>query len=305
MKNPLDDGGRTVYRLVKLLDPPAFVKAATDLSFRPTADAFADPSSLTYPCHTAALTWLSAASYFMDGEKSANVTDRLTRFAGIHQIEDEIFALEKKVAELKATPPEEQLPDDVFAFVEDGVRHLPMRNPEETRKAAAYLVQRRSEIPFPIRTKMAARVLARAEAGDVALGNHARDLAKMAGYGGAPAKLVAEKLEQRAMASRVNGSPLNDEQLSLTKLAHAISADPELLRRPGFATGVATAVDAFDRKHALTNTFEPVEETVFAVTPADIEKYAQHCQANGYPTLGPDETFDAGRTDYLYALASD
>jgi hypothetical protein len=270
-----------------MLDGPAFVKGAVVGPPRAGGPAvYADPTEGLYPCHSAAATWLSAAALYLDGDPvkaaASGVISRLDRFADIHGIRAEVAAVAVKAAAARQGVAEADLPDALFAFVGDGERHFPMRNPAEIRKAASYLVEHLREIPYATRRDMATRVLTRAADGDVTLAPAAADqLAKTAGHGLGVGADVAAALDRRVLASRAGPGKVSDTQAGLEKLAARVWADPRLIDRPGFAEALADVADEFDRRYSLTKSaaVPPIENVIYALAHADMRKAAaEHFQ---------------------------
>lgn len=282
-----DDGGRAAHRLVTMLDAPDFVKAgAQEPPLAAGPGVYADPAGKRYPCHSAAATWLSAAALHLDGDPvkaaATGLLARLNRFADIHGVRAEVDTVAEKAAAARRGTPESELPDELFAFVGAGERHFPMRSPAEIRKTAAYLLDRRREIPYPVRRDMASRVLARAADGDVFLGDAATaQLDKVAGNGMGVGGDVAAALDARCLASRNGPGRASEAQAGMAKLAAKLRAEPRLLDRPEVAAGLAEFVDQFDRDHGLHKAagIPPIEDTLYALTAGEMKKAAaEHFQ---------------------------
>lgn len=283
-----DPNGQHLYGLlntvdaagVRLFDQPDYVKAAS-------ADAVAgndsvapgvygNPRDRLFPCHTAAATWVSAAFFHtqkaaMDRRTAEVVEARIDRAAAHHGIAGHVAAVKAAVART-APRAEADLPDADFALVAqfpDGraERALPIRNAAEVKAAAAHLERYAADYTFDDRAVIADKILEKAAAYGVDLGEAAARLEKRAGRGSSAPATVAELLFSRAQAVRVVGRDLAMAE-GLAKMAVACLTDPEAYTLPSTLRKVAGFVDRVDREYKLLglSTLARPEDVLFRVT---------------------------------------
>jgi hypothetical protein len=206
-----DTNGQTLYRLAKIYGTPEFVKKASSADVYGDEELknhqFADPAYRRFPCHTAAATYVSAM-FLLEKQASTDyydiVKNRLDEFAFYHGIKDQVDALFAK----EAAPVDsvDGLPDDSFALVlspdespsGNSERHYPLRNAVEVRKAAAWLQKFNGELPLKFRTKIAGKVLVKADEYSANLGELEEYLQKQAGMGACASEDAARMLFDRA-----------------------------------------------------------------------------------------------------------
>lgn len=281
-----DTNGQDLYRIVKLYDPPQFVKSASDNELCGDvmpSHVYADPRRKLFPCHTPAATWTSWAFFLekqgnFSPEDARSVRERLERFTTIHGIEDHIARLREKFAWMQKHSTED-LSDDDFALVipvEREIRRMyPLRNEQEIKAAAEYLFQFRNRIPYPQRQQMASRILDKAEKKAVFHLPQREMLEQTAGRGFCLASECASLLRNRVRA--VDGPGKKSLlQHELLKLAREVEANPSITRNPNFLYKIACAVDLFDWSFGLNQqygpSFPPVEDVLFSLSTQKMAK---------------------------------
>lgn len=289
-----DFDGRELYRLVSLYPELHFAKSAEDATLFGTQDTpahlFADRHRRRYPCHTPEATKLSAAYFY---EKQAQLPDNerrqiernLQHSAAFFNITSELESLQKKIAE-SACDDVSDLPDDDFGLVyTDGkktIRKYPLRNVQEIKAAAAWLIQHRDELdwPFSLRQRFAHRVLEKAASCGADIREHLVALEQMSGLGTCAASEAAEALRKRAysLPKKHPYAKLSQELLKTAKLVE----QSQLL--PGHAEKMAELVDELDRgfnlrKHYGKGLMRP-EEIFFGVTLEGLTKAAAELVGN-------------------------
>jgi len=284
MDQTQDIGGRVLYRIQQLYQPPEYVKKASvdDLCGHIDNDgnrdvplqAYGDPQRMLFPCHTAAATWVSMGFF---AEKKANfkqfdaqsIEDRILHCAEIHGIRQQIEELRDKIASGEAFP-EVVYGDDDYALIAGNERHYLMRNAEEVIKAADYVIKWRDQLPYEMRQQMADKVLNKAAKITMTLDHRHDDIQKLAGHGACLAKEACDMLIGRVQATIKGPGKLGEEQAAMQKLAETFQTNPSKLREPGVRCKLAAAVDAFDRRMGLANQYGPefprVEDVLFSIT---------------------------------------
>lgn len=294
MDQTRDLSGREQYRLSQLLDAPEFVKQAEGLDLcgddSLNVEVFADPVRRLYPCHTPAATWASTA-FFLDKRASfsprdaAFVEGRLRHYANYHAINHSINQLYEKFAASK-TLPEEVLNDDDYALVASGgdkhnitIRRYPMRNSAEVKAAAVYLHTHRDHFLFALRRDWADKVLQKAAAFGVDLGEHADYIERQSGNGYCTAKVASDMLKDRVNASRKGPGALSEIQGEMLKLAGMLETHPSRIHEPGMRVKLAGVVDDFDRSTGLWRQYgdkmQRVEDVLFELTAEKIASAAK------------------------------
>lgn len=257
-----DTNGQTLHRLVKLYGAPEFVKAASSDAINYSSDdkspnAFADASTLSFPCHTAPATYVSMM-YFLEnqgglGKKASHIKERIVKAAEYFGIKRHVSELvEKHAAANKDNL--ESLPDDSFAYVQaydNGLkeRHLPLRNAYEVKEACSYLKNYRDEFVYTDRVKMAQKIL-KSGLLDQINNDDLTYLYKQAGAALGSAKNAASLLFKRAVALRRLGKDLNVQQL-LAKTAEACLNNTTFTHSMRGMQKIATLIDKVDREYKL------------------------------------------------------
>lgn len=259
-----DANGQTLHRLVKLYGAPEFVKAASSSAISYTAEeknptAFADPTTLSFPCHTGPATYVSMM-YFLDnegslGKKASHIRERIVKAASFFGIKRHVDQLLEKHAALNADTLE-TLPDEKFAFVvayDNGTkeRHMPLRNAHEVKAASDYLQKYRDDFVYSDRVKIAQKIL-KAGLSDNLSESDKTYLYKQAGAALGSAKNAADLLYKRAVVLRRMGKDL-DVQRTLAKTAEALLVNKEYAHDMGSMTKIATLIDKIDREYKLQN----------------------------------------------------
>lgn len=291
-----DTTGAETHRLLTIHEPPAYVKTASHVErcgdASVPAHCYADPYRRRYPCHTNAATWLSSL-FFLDAcaqghEKHAGVpraeqehiVKRLAEAARHFGIGSDVAKLTEQVKAAYAETAEENLPDDVFAYVwQHGAkksRHLPLRNPTEVKEAAAWFNKYRQHFAYPDRRQIAEKILTRAARFDVDISDERETLEKSAGYGYCPNNVVVTFLVKRAEAGRVRRPDLAEEVHRLATIIHHVPLD---LRDHTTRCKLAEVVDRYDRSLGLDQAYGTMftlpEDTLFEITEKQASDYAQ------------------------------
>ena len=262
---------RELHALFQQHAAPTYVKRAGYTADLPdgTDNQFADPHNRRFPMQDKSATWTSACIFFnkyaTDGLHFGLIRDRLLQQARLFGILSDVVGLEKQAA----TEDLETLPDDVFGYVQNGERRLPLRNTQEVGAAISWLSKHASQMSLPVRQDIADRLLTRAADLQLTLTTEAQDqLEKTAGHGTRSGQDLTRLLLSRADAAAERHQPaLRDE---FFKLAQAVQADPQLSRDNQFVQQVQTVVDQADRQLHVTAHYGhdvlPPEEYLFGIT---------------------------------------
>lgn len=277
----LDVNGQELHRIVSLYPLPEFVKNASHADVCGDQDtpphAFADITRKLYPTHTPAATVVSAIFF---NEKKASlpvmrqrlIGERLATAARYWKVTPTINEMFDRLDSTKVAG-DVALPNEDYAIVfeRNGMteRHCPMRNPSETKTAAAWLVKNRDKLPFDDRRKVADKVLEKAAKYGLGLAQHRYELEKMSGLGACSGKDAAGLIRSRIRAVGHTHKP-NDLQIELEKLAQLCESAPRAIQHFGALTKIASVVDAFDREHGLVGKYDSIierpEDVLFGVT---------------------------------------
>lgn len=274
--DPVSDKNKSgLIKVAEAFELPDFVKSANlDTTLHPThiaKTAYADyPQSLRYPCHTAAATWLSTA-YFQLKKASFNpkeqkrITENLQKAAayfGVKPACDKVLSHEIVV---------EKLADGDYAYVYqtdkgDVERHFPITTDEEIKVAADWLEANKDNFIFEDRCTVAEKILQKAAAIGVNLGNERADkLEKQAGYGIPDLTQVQYALNNRALLAKNS-----KHRASIEKLAADVNENPELFLQRETALKLASAIDEIDYaiglKGKYTSLLPSPEDIVFTVS---------------------------------------
>jgi hypothetical protein len=259
---------QTLHKLITTYNAPVFVKKATfeDVTGNTAKPlpkrAFAHPSAQEFPFHTAAATWVSMAALLekkadLDQVLYNNIYDKIVGAAEFHGITPDITALIKVSAD-KRPFNEDELSDSDFGliFTENGQkeRHFRMCNAQEVKIAAEYLQERRDQIPFEYRQKIAEKIIDKANEYHVNLGKLDEFVEKQAGIGFCSAKDAADLIWNRVRVIGRTDKP-NETQIELAKMAKTILSKPELTEHPHSLQKIAQIIDTVDRTHFLINDY--------------------------------------------------
>jgi hypothetical protein len=274
-----DISGAERHRLTTLFPPPGYVKAASheQICGEPETlpqHVFAVPPRRLYPCHTKAATWMSAL-FFADKQallpehQRAYASQSIKKAAEFFGIAGDVAAVLTKVA---SGTPEAKIPDSHYAVVwtdaatQDTHRKYPLRNGQEVKAAAAWLVKYRDEFVFTDRLKIASKIIERADALAQPL-EERETLAKIAGYGHAPASDMAKAWEQRAGLLQASRPAFADEA---RKMAAVILANKAGSRDQATREKMAEMLDQFDTVTGLRTYYDKglsrPEDVLFQVT---------------------------------------
>lgn len=284
-----DVSGAEIHRLTSLYPPPEFVKQAShdrlcgDTETQ-AAHLYGDPTTRTWPLHSAPATWMSSLFFFskqaeLSPPVAARVASRIQQAAEYFQIGPQVQELQTKIAhDMKHQL--HQLDDSEFALVwqNDGgkERHYPLRNPTEIKTAEAWFVRYRDEFNWNDRRTIASKIHEKAAQHAVAL-EQPDVIAKTAGYGFAPVTDIVGMLQARAaMVQRSHGQLATE----MHKLAGLLQQQGLELRDSATRDKLAGIVDRFDRETKLNLLYDAgglarPEDIMFNVTEKDASDFVQ------------------------------
>lgn len=269
---------------------PEFVKSAKQKDLRPDFEpeklhrVCADPVNLTYPCHTKAATWLSAAFLAEDYDTlpphcRAYLGSRIEKFAEFHGISNEVGEIvENRKRQIKQASVTRPLPSDYYAFEyeENGMtKHAgAMLDEAGMQKAASWLLEHRDEMPLHQCSGIAQRIYKRAGSLDADVPRRS-SLEQIIGFGFNDNSFIASALRKRAQLGRAVSPELSD---TLIKMAEHFEKNPPAI---GSKTMFKAAcfVDEYDHRTGLVakrarREISRPEEIFYRHTIHDMEKYA-------------------------------
>lgn len=310
-----DTDFRELHLFSKLYALPGYVKQADARALHdeevyrelpPTA--FADPRFKQFPTTTRAETWLSYAHFLhKQGEMPQKIADwvrqRLQRAADYHGIRPDIQALEAKYAELHREELD-RLPDSAFALVvlSDGrkERRYPLRNLEEVKAAAEWLLQYRDQLVYRDRRTIAGKILEKAAQFGADLSTDTMEtLQRIAGLGAYDPEEAAGMLADRAKAAWRNVRPGLRE--AVAKLAKTVRANPHLADDPEAVRGLCETIDQFDRHVKIAGKYDedlPRPEDVFCRI-TETRRQREEAFVKSAVTLANGSVFRAGQFQAL------
>ena len=275
---PLDQSrdltGETLATIREKLSLPDFVKTASEAQrcgdpvILPQ-HAYAYPVSRSYPCHTPAATWLSAA-FFQEKRAqwspmlAASIESRLKEAAAYWNIAAVVTdVLTDKLVEKQANADYA-----VVEYAADGTtrQQYPLRNPTEIKQAAAWLTQYRDDLQREDRQHVAANILRAAEKQAAAL-DAADDLCRMAGYGYCDPTTIADAWRSRATRVQRSRPDLADAAM---KLAAAVTSPGVDVMDNDVRQKLAASMEQFDQVAGLTKLYrtglERPDDVIFRIT---------------------------------------
>ena len=264
----------------KLHTVPEFVKKASDNDQFGDPETlqthvYADPSKRTFPCHTKAATWVSAAyfahqqSQYAEGQREF-VKERLTKtaqFFGIGQLVDALF---KEAAAVNSYE-DAVTPDSAYALTWTDTagnpqRKYPLRNPSEIKVAAEWFNDNWSQFDFDMRHSMARKLFTKMAEYSVTIDDTSQ-IERSAGFGYCEKSAMTRAWEKRAVISRKQ-YPEYANQAEAVAAALAVS-DIDM-RDFDLRTKMASSMDDFDNQTMLRKYYgESIdwpENTLFAIT---------------------------------------
>lgn len=273
-----DRGGVELARLTKLYTFPDYVKQA-DLATTQNPEniavtVFADPVRRQFPCHTKAATWINSV-YFLEKKAEfhpkdqAQIQARFDHYIAFWGIKAAVDQAQARWAALHKTA-DARRPDADYALVwagDNGVkeRRLPLTTRMEVKAAAEYLITYRDRIPFADRHTIAGKILEKAAAFGVHLGDHREGVEKQAGQGVCDPAEVVTLLEGRAHLAR--DPALRDQ---IRKIAAEVRRVPQRALQPDQLVKLAATVDMVDRTLGLVGKYTAVlprpEDVLFSAT---------------------------------------
>lgn len=237
--------GTVRHEIEKLVDLPACVKQASVEALCGTASmppsAFADPEGRRFPIHTKAATILSAAYFARTGDglpaaDAAAVVDGLAEAVRYWNVGDEAAeAMTSKQAS-------EARVDYLFPESREGR----LADPAEVGAAAAWLVKYQDDYTRDERESLASRVLSKAAALAVPLGDAEEPLRRMAAQGLCATSHLLDEIEKRAALCTKDA-----DRADLHKLAAAIGANPDSLDDGDLSAEVVDMLESFDTGRGL------------------------------------------------------
>jgi hypothetical protein len=294
MDHTQDLSGTDTHRLTTLYPPPEFVKAAAHerLYGNPEVlppQVYGDPTTRTFPCHSAPATWMSALFFFnkraeLDDTLAKQIESRIAEAARYFKIQPDVEQLKTKVA-ADLHRDLSQLPDEDFALIwqdDQGnkERNYPIRNGDEVKVAAEWFNQYRDDFVFSDRHRIAGKIMEKAAAHRVVLPN-AEMVNQTAGFGYCSAADIAGMLEVRANLVAREHPDYATEIRALAALTKEHGGD---VRDHGFRIRLAGLVDEFDRQTHLNRMYDDggldrPEEILFRVTEKAASDFlGQHVQ---------------------------
>jgi hypothetical protein len=248
MDQTTDTGYTQLHEISQLYgEMPDYVKRASreeTLSPKGLAwSSYADNTSREFPCHTKAATYVSALYFEENKEKMPDwrrgLTERRLKEAaadhGILADIEQIVVRGQQLAKESA-----RIPDDDFMIPTE--RRYPLRNNEEVKAAAQYLVTYRDKFELDDRIDMARRVLRKAALTGAEFSEDLDvSLQKQAGAGTCEPGEVLQQLNYRSMLHDNNAS-----KEAWQKIANRIQEmDPMVLS--SLVRSVAVQLDRIDR----------------------------------------------------------
>lgn len=286
-----DPLGTEFHKIKQTYNVPPFVKSANQRDLRPEGTpeelyrVCADPVNLTYPCHTKAATWLSAAFLAEDYEKLPQhyrtyVGNRIEKFAKFFGIENEIQDLvAERTQTVKQASASAAIPSDWYAveMESDGQKQYAgaMIDQNGVRKAAQWLLQNRNAMPLHQCSGIAQRIYKRAASLGMEEAPEREKLEQIIGFGFNDNDRISQALVKRAELGRSVDPELSN---TLVQMAQIFQQDPPEI---GSAVMYKTAcfIDEFDHRTGLSamrsrGELPLPEEVIYRHTLRSMEKYA-------------------------------
>jgi len=269
-----DTSGAIQWELARLYKAPDFVKNASHESKcgEPTYlsdSAYAGPNN-TFPIHTKAATWLSAAfvTYNMQDKPNAtleHIKNNVKRAAHNWTIGD---IVENMFQSKEAANAPTVTVCHALEYTEDGrtKKAYPMRNSREVAAAAEVFAKYHKQLDFAVKSAMAKRILDQAQVYPTELPN-SEHLAKCAGYGYTAADTIADALRNRALLLKHKAPELAKQACAVADAVVSSSIDA---RDVGARMKLAELLDTMDKHNSFTNMYgaelEAPEDVMFAIT---------------------------------------
>ena len=284
-----DAGYRVLFEAAQLFDLPDYVKTASQKTLeQPDAklNAYADAARNAFPCHTKAACFLSAVylehnKTKMPAKQAAHIARVIDDFAQRHDILADITRFrEQHLAAHKQAMATDGLNDDDFGVIlklatGEKVRHYPLRNSLEVKRASQYLQQHANEFVFDDRQQFAEKVLAKAANHGVRLSPEEEEfLRRQAGFGTCRTKTAAEGLRARA---RLAQCPAEVKE-RLTKLADCLMTNPALATDRQALLKLAKTVDEVDRCYKIKHgqSTPCVEDMLFSADLREVSQFTKN-----------------------------
>ena len=194
-------------------------------------------SRVVLPCGTREDTINSCIKYIQNPKKyGPRAESHLRKFASYWNLDFDQIVKEAKSEE----KPVDSADDYLLVF--NSRRALPVRNKQEFKAACEWFAENRSKLAFELRSKIACRLIEKAEKLHEDLGEFAECIEKSAGLAiPDPDRMYKAALNRAALAK--NKKAKN----SLQKLAKEIAQNPRDYLDPDLATDVVNILDRADR----------------------------------------------------------
>ncbi len=269
-----DISGAIQWELLRTYAAPDFVKSASyekkhgEPDKLPTT-AYAG-NNRTFPIHTKAATWLSAAfvtynmrtktaSKELDAVKD-NILQAAERWGILHDVTD-MFDRKKSAEAIGVAY--------ALVYEEDGQtkKAFPLRNAKEVLAASEVFTQHHTKLAFDVKCKMAQNILAKmTEYG--AMVADADLLAKCAGYGFTSAQHIAEAWNSRAVLLRAFSPGMAKQAQAVAESVIESSVDA---RDTAARLKMASLMDSVDKQNNLVGFYasgelERPEDVMFGIS---------------------------------------
>ena len=286
-----DPLGTEFHKIKATYNVPPFVKSANQKDLRPEGTpeelyrVCADPVNLTYPCHTKAATWLSAAFLAEDYEKlpphyRTYVGNRIEKFAKFFGIETDVQNIvTERTQTVKTASASARIPADWYAveMESDGQKQYAgaMLDQNGVKKAAQWLFMNRHAMPLHQCSSIAQRIYKRAAALGMPEAPEREKLERIIGFGFNDNDRISQALVKRAELGRSADPELSR---TLVQMAQIFQSDPpEIGSEVMFKT--ACFIDEFDHRTGLSamrsrGELPLPEEVIYQHTLKSMEKYA-------------------------------
>lgn len=268
-----DISGAIQWELLRTFSAPDFVKSASyekkhGEPEKLPASAYAGPKR-TFPIHTKAATWLSAAFVAYNMQKSASATlqqvkDNVLQAAerwGILDTVDAMFQQEKAASAVGVV--------HALVYEEGGQtkKAFPLRNAKEVLAASEVFCEHHTKLAFDVKSQMARNILAKM----VEYGAMVKDvdlLSKCAGYGFTSAQHIAEAWQQRAVLLRATAPNMAKQAAAVAESVLAAGVDA---RDTSARLKMASLMDTIDKQNKLVGFYasadlERPEDVMFGIS---------------------------------------
>lgn len=250
-----DQTNRAILDVVSRHNAPAWVEAAPieHIKGGPTTLSrnYGDPTRRLFPFHTKAACWMSCAFYAdnrgqLPPETAQRVEDRLRKAAAFNGLARDFETMMARADGLEQTEKRAsaEIPDDDFLWVDRNTRErrLPVRSAVEVKKAEAWLAKFRDAFTFADRCKIADRLLEKAGAFGVDVGEW---VLRTAGLGVCSVEDARGLIAGRT--GMLEGQGNHAIAAEFRKMSKAIAENPQDAIHTGLLIKLATLIDQADR----------------------------------------------------------